>query len=220
MTRCGSKVMLAAVVCVGLACAVAPSKFSLREVNVAAPSLMIAHKSPRTAYLVLDPAKVPNVLPVLVDNQDRGGRLEDVQAFVTRDLAKVFGNYFQKVEVVAPGQPIPQDDSAAVVDVKIDRVEVRVMQTSQGVSSGYAALTWGLGLRLSEGNDYLYSFAGESHSTPTSDVSVAFRSMFEAAITDMLAGYTDKKVHEAVLAASPGSRPTAIPASGSGTTKL
>jgi hypothetical protein len=168
---------------------------------------MVAKRSPLTAYLVLDPAKVPTELPVLVDNAERGGKLQDVQAFVERDLAKVFGNYFEKVEVVAPGQPLPSTPHA-VIDVKVERVEVRVSGTSGGISRGYAAMTWGLGLRLSEGSEYLYSFAGESSGAPTGDVGVVFRSMFEAGITDMLKGYTDKDIHAKVLSL-PSPAPTA-----------
>jgi hypothetical protein len=66
---------------------------------------MVAHKSPRTAFIVLDPSKLPDVMPVSVDGQDRGGRLIDVHAFVTRDLVRAFSTYFDKVEVIAPGAP-------------------------------------------------------------------------------------------------------------------
>ncbi|MCP3142798.1 hypothetical protein [Pyxidicoccus xibeiensis] len=199
------KSLLAVVACATFACG--PSRLSVKEMRVTAPSLMISNKSPRTAYLVLDPAKVPAVMPVLVDNTDRGGRLEDVQAFVQRDLVKVFGNYFDKVEVVAPGQPLPSTPHA-VIDVKVERVEVRVAGVVGGTSVGHAAMTWGLGLKLSEENEYLFSFAGESAGTATGDVGVVFRSMFEEGIADMLRGYSDKDIHSKVLSV-PSAAPTA-----------
>jgi CubicO group peptidase (beta-lactamase class C family) len=43
------------VICI--ACFGGPSKVSARAMNVASPSLMVATKSQRTAYVVLDPAR-------------------------------------------------------------------------------------------------------------------------------------------------------------------
>jgi hypothetical protein len=190
-------IALTTLAAVSLFLACGPSKLSVRQMNVASPSLMIAKKSPRTAYLVLDPARVPAHLPVLVNNTDRGGRLEDVQAFVDRDIHRAFSNYFQKVEVVAPGHDFGSEPHV-VIEVKLERVEVR-SQVLGGVSRGYAAMTWGMGIRLSGDEEYLYTFAGESVGSPTADVNVVFRSMFESAVTDMLKGYTDKQVHAVVL---------------------
>lgn len=180
--------------------------FSVNTLQLAPPSLMVAKKSPRTAVLVLDTAKVPAELAVLVDGEDRGGRITDVHAFVQRDLVRVFKNYFEDVQVLTPDQPLPSSPHA-VIDVKIDRVEVRVTQTrADGIvtrSAGYAAMTWGLALRLSEASEYLYSFAGQSAGAPGGEPPVVLRSMFEAGISDMLSGYTEKKVHAAVLSESP-----------------
>jgi hypothetical protein len=180
------------------------SKLSVSSMAVSPPSLMVAKKSPRTLLLVVDPAKVPVEVPVLVGGEDRGGRITDVQQFVTRDLKKAFSTYFDNVVVAAPGQAVPPGPHA-VADVKLERVEV--IQTAHRTSgsmtytAGAAALTWGIGLRLSESDEYLYSFAGESVGTPSESPDFVFRTMFESAITDMLKGYTDKGVHARLLEA-------------------
>lgn len=179
-----------------------PSRLSLKSMAVSPPSLMIATKSQRTAFIVLDDAKAPREMPILVGGKDRGGRLDDTQSFVERDLKRAFENYFRNVQVVSPGTPLGNAPHV-VIDVKLDRIEV--IQTARRKSgvvtyhAGAASLTWGLGVRPSESSEYLYSFAGESVGAPGEDPMFVFRSMFEAGITDMLKGYTDKKVHEKVL---------------------
>ena len=182
----------------------ATSRLSVGSMAVSPPSLMVAKKSPRTLLIVVDPARVPAEVPVLVGGEDRGGRLTEVQQFVTRDLKKAFSTYFDQVVVAAPGQAVPPGPHA-IADVKLERVEVvQTARRSSGVmtyTAGAAAMTWGLGLRLSESDEYLYSFAGESVGTPSESPDFVFRTMFESAITDLLKGYTDKGVHARLLEA-------------------
>ncbi len=206
-----STLMLAGVVLNG--CAGARASLSVSSMALTPPSLMVAKKSPRTLVLVVDPDRVPAEIAVLVGGVDRGGRITDVQQFVTRDLKKALATYFDQVLVAAPGQPAPAGPHA-VADVKLDRVEViQTARRSSGMvtyTAGAAALTWGLGLRLSESDEFIYSFAGESVGVPSESPDFVFRSMFESAITDMLKGYTDKGVHAQVLQA-----PAPPPAAGS-----
>lgn len=182
------------------------NRLSVRELAVTPPSLMIAKKNPRTLVLVLDPAKVPAEVPVLVGGADHGGKLTDVTEFVRRDLKKAFSAFFDDVRVMAPGEAgAPQ--TCVVADVKIDRVEVLVAGSRpDGVLTQYAgsaAITWGFALRPSEASDYLYSFAGESVGSPGEDPALVFRSMFERAITDLLKGYTEKQIHQRLLELPP-----------------
>lgn len=205
----GAAALLTASGCVIVA---GPSQLSVEQLAPTPPSLMIAKKSPRIAYLVLDPARVPSELPVLVAGQDRGGKLVSTQTFVERDVRRALSNYFAQVEVVAPGA-VPANKPHVVVDVKLERVEV--LQTSRrqdGIlthTAGAAMLTWGLGLRASEEDEYLYTFAGESVGVPNEDPSFVFRSMLEAAIAQMLKGYTEKRVHERVMGLPGGDAPVA-----------
>ena len=139
-------------------------------------------------------------------DSDRGGKLVDVAQFVVRDLKQAMLTYFNDVQVVSVGAPMSTEPHA-VADVRLDRVEVLVTgrRTSGMVvtSAGSSALSWGFGLRLSEADEYLYSFAGESAGMPGEEPSFVFRSMFESAITDLLKGYTDKGVHQKVLEQQP-----------------
>jgi hypothetical protein len=184
----------------------APSELSLSGMTIAPPSQMVARRSSRTAFIVLDPAKVPSQLTVLVDGVDQGGRLTDARTFVTRDLQRALSAYFDRVEVVAPGQPTGTTPSV-IVDVKLDRVDTIISQTlqtrHQDVASGSAVLTWGFGLRLAETPDYIFSFSDASASVPSDDPQVAFRSMFERAIGKMLNRYNEQHVQERLLQAQP-----------------
>jgi hypothetical protein len=196
---------------------VPPSQLSLTSMSIAPPPQMVARVSSRTAYIVLDPAKVPGQLTVFVDGVDRGGRLTDVQTFVTRDLQRALSAYFERVEVISPGQPTGNMPSA-IVDVKIDRVDAIISQTSiqeapgfhlgdgrQEVAGGSAVLTWGLGIRLSEAPDYAFSFSDGSASVPSDDPRVAYRSMFERAIAKMLNRYNEQHTQELILRSQPSS---------------
>jgi len=207
LLRHGPRVALGAVaVIITIGCFGGPTTISAKKLRVSPPALMIAKKVPRTAYIVVDPDKIPASLTVLVDGKPRGGTITDVQEFANRDLKRAFSNYFENVEVVAPGW-VPPPTEHAVIDARVDRIEVRRAGSSGGVSYGFAALTWGLGMRISESSDYVYTFAGESVSPPGGDPNLVFRSMFEAAITDMLKGYTDKQIHDRLLSVSSGDKP-------------
>jgi hypothetical protein len=179
-----------------------PSTISLLDIEPAPLSLMNAQVSPRTACLVLNPSRVPNEMPVLVEGKHQGGTMADAQEFVKRDLKKAFENYFRKVIVVSPGDPMPTEPHV-VIDVKIDRVEVVITKKTQSgamvTSRGYAAMTWSLGMRPSESKEYLYSFAGECAGTPAAKPQFLIRSMLESSIASMLKGYTDKHVHSEIM---------------------
>lgn len=192
------------------ACVSAPSALSVRDLAVSPPSLMVAKKSKRPLFIVLDESRVGAELPVLVGGEDRGGRLADGQLFVTRDVVKALSAYFTDVTVVRPDE-LPDAGAFAVADVKIDRVEVVVMKDEKlggpasvvTVSTGAAVLTWALAIRLSESDDYLYSFAGETPGLPGKDPNFVFRSMFEQSLSAFLKSYSDKEVHKHVLESEP-----------------
>ena len=185
---------------------------SLSDFIPAAPTLLNSQISPRTAVLVVDPQRVPESFPILVDGKDLGWELMEMQLFVRRDLQKVFRNYFREVIVVDHGSAMPEQPHV-VIDIKIDRIEERVTQrirTSNMISNtGYIAMTWSLAIRPSESGEYLYSFAGESGGTQGTDAALLYRSMLESAITGMLKGYTDKGIQEKIMQLPP---PGAIPA--------
>ncbi len=206
---------LCAVVLLGTAntgCALfrGPTTWSVTSVPVAPAAPMVAHKSPRTAFIVLDPTKVPDQIPVTVDGENRGGTITEVRTFVTRDLAQALSQYFDKVQVIAPGQATGEAP-AVLVDVKVDRMEVHVLgQREEDLSAGPVSFgkvtknegkfifTWGLGLRLPESQDYAFSFAESTESTAGTDIGICLRSALERAVNNFLSRYASEHVAEKV----------------------
>lgn len=186
---------------------------SLRDALVPSPpSLMVATKSPRTAYLVLDATRVPSRMAVAVDGQHHGGEVTELDVFVSRDLQAMLSNYFEEVKVVPSTKALP-DPHGVVIEVKVERIEIRTV----GAGAGYATIKWGVGLRPVEHKEYLYAFASESAGTPGTEVKIVLRSAFETALTQFLQGYTDKEIHQKILAAdaeaddpTPDSGPTRL----------
>jgi hypothetical protein len=185
-------------------CATAgPSEVSVAGLAIQPPAVLLTRRSPRTAYIVVDPGRVPERIEVLVDGVNQGGVLTDLRAFVDRDLKRALGTYFDDVQVVSKGQPLGPAPHV-VVDVKIDRVEVGVsfqVETRRLVaSSGIAVLTWAMALRPSEGTEYLYSFTGRSSGLVATEPALALRSMFESAIAEFVKGYNDGDIQRRLLA--------------------
>ncbi|MFT3764162.1 MAG: hypothetical protein QM820_01375 [Minicystis sp.] len=201
-----------------------PSQLSVRALAIRPPGLLLSQKSPRVAYLVVAPPNVPTSLPVLVDGADRGGRIVDTDVFVSRDLKAALSTYFNDVRVVAAA---PTDSNPhVVIDVRLDRIEV--VQTSRRtarpdekslgqraaaiagvettVERGAAVMNWSFAIRFSESQNYLFSFAAESPGHTGDDPDFVFRSMFEGAITQLLHAYSEKQVHQAVLAGPAGAK--------------
>ncbi len=162
---------------------------SVSKLNVLPPSLMIATKSNLTAYVVVDNELLPDQMSLLNEGADTGFKLNDVHVFATRDLVRVFSNYFNVVKF-ATADAVPED--AAVVFIpKIDKFES--FQTT-------VKMTWGLGVRLRGDADYIFSFAGESAGYGGSmKMDVVCNSMLENAVADFLSSYTDKKIHSKIL---------------------
>lgn len=196
-----------------------PTELSVRALAVKPPALLMSQKSPRIAYVLMDPRRVPASMPVIVGGVDQGGRIVDADAFVTRDLTHALSNYFTDVRVVAsaPTDPNPH----VVIEVRLDRIEVvqtqrrtaRPEEKNLGqraaaiagvettVDRGAAVLTWAFAIRLSGSPDYLFSFAAESPGHAGDDPAFVFRTMFETAIAQLLHAYSEKRVHQAILAA-------------------
>src|SRR5262245_2344959 len=99
-----------------------PSQLSVRALEVRPPGLLMSQKSPRVAYLVMDPLHIPTSLPVLVGGVDQGGKIVDLDAFVSRDLKQALSTYFTDVRAVATVPPDPNPH--VVIEVRLDRIEV------------------------------------------------------------------------------------------------
>lgn len=160
--------------------------YSVSDMDVMPPRLMIATKSPRTLYIVLDPDKVPPTLPILRGGGETGSRITELPTFVTRDLVKAFSTYFADVNVVPPGTTFDKA-SSVVADVQIDRME-------HGLGRG-GTMTWAFALQFPGASEYIFSYAGKAASHDSWDA------VFENAITGLLAGYTDKHIHQEIMKA-------------------
>jgi hypothetical protein len=62
-------------------------------------------------------------------------------------------------------------------------------------------------MRLSEADEYAYSFAGKSAGRPTERPESLMGSMVEGAITDFFAGYSKEEIHQKLLKLCSGEEP-------------
>ena len=170
--------------------------YSLKNAKPKPASLMVARKIDRPLYVILDAAKVRDKWTIDTSACATGSsgcehfQLMDAQEFVKRDLKAALSDFFSRVEIVAPGQPLPTTPHV-VADVKVD--DIRIHDLVRG-SLTYAIIqmTWGFALRKSENKDYAYSFAGTAESNdsyPTFEAGLG--QMIENAIPSMLKKWTE-----------------------------
>ena len=178
----------------------------MTNVQAAPPSVMVATKVPATLYIVLDPAKIEDTY---VSKSERRGitlTVTEFRTFVTRDLVKAMSPYFEKVEVIAPGTE-PSTERHVIADVKVDSVKL-VDQAVTGqvtIVASYLVMTWGYAIRTSDASDYLFSFAGVSSSTHTSNgVEDFVAQTVEDAITGLLSKWSEADVTPKLLAWAEG----------------
>ena len=192
--------------------------YSMADVQAKPASLLVARKIPRTLVLVVDPARVPDAVALHESTSfdPQGGehfQLLEFRRFVSRDLRDALASYFDKVDVVPSGTPMPSEPHV-VGDVKIDRVQLHSVPAG-GLTYTIIEMTWGLGLRPSEAADYAFSFAGEgksSESYPTFEAGMA--QLVESAILGLNKGLTEKGGLEALqkaLAAPEAAKEPAAP---------
>jgi hypothetical protein len=170
--------------------------YSMADVQAKPASLLVARKIPRTLVLVVDPARVPDAVTLHESTSfdPKGGehfQLLELRRFVTRDLREALANYFDKVEVVSAGTPMPSEPHV-VGDVKIDRVQLHSVPVG-GLTYTIIEMTWGLGLRPGEAQDYAFTVAAEaksSESYPTFEVGMA--QLVESAILGLNKVLTEK----------------------------
>lgn len=169
---------------------------TMNDVQAAPPSVMVATKVPTTLYIVLDPATIEDVYAPKSERRGWTLTITDFRTFVSRDLKKAMSPYFQSVEVVAPGATFP-DGPHVVADVKVDSVKV-VDQAVTGqvtIVASYLTMTWGYAIRTSDSSDYLFSFAGVSSSSHTSNgVEDFVAQMVDDAITGLLSKWSEADV--------------------------
>jgi hypothetical protein len=171
---------------------------SFSGAQVAPPSLMIAQRIKRPLYLVLDPRRVADAWPVMV--RGRTATVTDFQLFVTRDLKGAMQTYFDRVEVVRVGEPIPDD--AIIGDVKIDRIQIHDINTGR-LTYSVLEMTWGFAMRPKEATDYAFSFAGTETSSEAYPTLVAgCAQMAESALSAMLSKWVNDRGLEQVRRAA------------------
>jgi hypothetical protein len=170
--------------------------YSFKNVQAKPANLMMARKIERPLYLVLDPARVKNEWDIATPACEVSGpgcehfKLFDAHEFVRRDLKTALLNYFNRVEVVAPGA-LPASGSYVVADVKIDDIKLRQLVTG-ALTYTLIQMTWGFAMRKNEEKDYSFSFAGtaeSSESYPTFEAGLG--QLVERAIPAMLKKWTE-----------------------------
>ncbi len=171
--------------------------YSLKNAHAKPASLMVARKIDRPLYIVLDPARVKDIWEIGTPScalPDHPGcehfKLFDVQTFVRRDLKAAMESYFTRVEIVAPGQTLP-NGSYVFADVKVDDIKLHDVVAGH-LTYTMIEMTWGFAMRRSEDTDYTYSFGGtasSSQSYPTFEAGCT--QLIENAIPAMLKKWTE-----------------------------
>lgn len=184
---------------------------NVATMDVVSPQHLIGKKIPRELLVVVDPSRVPDEY-VIPQGEIVRTDIHRLQSFVARDLARVFGGYFDRVTVVAPGFAAPTG-RYAVLDVSIDNLRVAVFKVAEATNGGRQAarvlgeMTWAAAIRLGEDDEYIFSFAGTSLGTYSitrgPEAQAAFRSAFEVALSDLMSSYVDKDVQNAIRARTP-----------------
>ena len=168
---------------------------SLNDVTASPLSLMVAKKIDVPLVLVLDPAKVQDSWPM-----HKKYAVADWSSFVSRDLKSSMENYFSTVTVLAPGDAMP-DGPHLVADVKIDRVQLRPIETG-GLTYNVMQMQWGFAVRAAGAEDYLFSFAGTASSKETYASALdGLGQLIESAIGGLLQAWTEKDVPTAIRGA-------------------
>jgi hypothetical protein len=177
-----------AVACAGCGSHYAQS-YSLTNAEPKPASLLVAKKIQRPLYLIVDPTRVKDTWQM----KGSGGELalNDFQSFVRRDLKNAMQAYFERVEVLKPGDPLPVG-LHVVGDVKVDKVALHDLPTGR-LTYTAIEMTWSFAVRAGESAEYAFSFGGtarSSESYPTFEVGCA--QMVESAIGAMLTKWSDK----------------------------
>ena len=156
---------------VGCGSQVRTASYSVVDVQAKPPSLMVARKIQRPLYIVLDTNRVKDMWTL--ETSGCAARsymvycaridLTSVQTFVRRDIKMAMEDFFSHVEVVDTSQALP-DTPHEVANVKID--DIRFVDLQRGEYISYIIeMKWGFAMRLSEREDYAYSFAGTAMSS-------------------------------------------------------
>jgi hypothetical protein len=144
--------------------------YSMTHVYAKPATPLVARKFARPLYIVLDETRVRDGWRIATADCQTGSEdcekfvLYDVRLFVRRDLQRMLSNYFSRVEVVPPGQPITGPH--VVADVKIDDIKLRTLQRGM-LAYTFIDMTWGIAMRRSEDADYAFSYAATSSSNDT-----------------------------------------------------
>ena len=162
---------------------------NMEKVRAEPASPMVAKRIQPTLYLVLDPEKVADFMELRATGAwgaQRTITFEDFQLFVTRDLKATLENYFERVEVVKSGDPLP-DGPIVIADVRVDRFKFQ-----HRVHYHHIEMTWGLGLRPSDASEYVFSFIDESSSQFQISFERTMAQLIESAIMEFNKALAEK----------------------------
>ncbi|MDR0966636.1 MAG: hypothetical protein LBM75_09100 [Myxococcales bacterium] len=172
--------------------------FSLKEIKVSIPSLLVVQKSKRPFYIVLDPAKIKDAYyPKVAGAWGRmaTAELKHFHDFVRRDLVKVLQDQFETVTVVGPGFT-PPESAAWIADVKVDDVDVLVRPMGTMTFSNFE-MQWSFAVRAPEQNEYLASYAFKSTSSNSyRDFREGASQMLDSAVSGFLKALTEKNSND------------------------
>jgi len=151
-------------------------------------------------YIVLDPVKLPNAMTA----SGKGTKPVEVtglHAFVERDLQKALSQVFASVTVAPPSQPAPTG-IFFTGEVLVNTLSTYAGPPAPGTTTAgaYARMQWSLHIRAYEAPADAFVYQGTAQGTlpitSTRQTAPAFESMFEDALTRLMANMDAQKIYE------------------------
>jgi len=182
----------------GLGCAMRP--VDARTLTPAVPQPIDTRRIEIPLYIILDPVKLPEGMIA----QGQGVKpieVNGLHAFVERDLQRALSQVFASVTVAPPSQPAPTG-VFFTGEVLINTLSTYGGPPAPGTSTAgaHARMQWSLHIRAYGAPADAFVYQGTAQGTlaitSTRQTAPAFQSMFEDALSRLMAHMDAQKIYE------------------------
>ncbi len=179
---------------------VAAKPVYVKQLTIPYNAPMVASKSAIPFYIVADPNDIPDDV-ITPAGTVKSFEVHEVRTFVTRDVKRLFENYFSNVTVVENEAKIPATPGA-IAKVRIAGISTKadMAVASDGAFAGrvFGVLDWSVGVRPSGAKEFLFTYTAKVIGTE-SLINVAqaeqmFRSTFEEALSAFTKEWAEKGI--------------------------
>lgn len=182
----------------GLGCAMQPVDARTLTPNVPQPADTRRIEIP--LYIILDPLKLPEVM-MAQGNGVKPIEVLGLHAFVERDLHKTLSQVFASVTVAPPSAPAPSG-LFFTGEVLVSALSTYAGPPAAGSSTAgaYPRMQWSLHIRAYGAQADAFVYQGTAQGlvpiTSVRETAPAFQSMFEDALTRLVAHLDGQKVYD------------------------